>query len=133
MYHYVKTKNLPYSLEEVRKMTSACTTCAEIKPQFYKPVEAHIVKATQPMECLCVDFKSPVASSGKNRYMLTIVDEFSRFPFAFPCANMDASTVIACLSQLFTLFGLCAFVHSDRGPAFMLNDLLSYFRAKELG
>ena len=133
MYHYVKTKNLPSSLEEVRKMTSACTTCAEIKPQFYKPVETHIVKATQPMERFCVDFKSPIASSGKNRYMLTIVDKLSRFPFAFPCANMDAITVIACLSQLFTLFGLCAFVHSDRGPAFMLNDLLSYLRGKGIG
>ena len=61
MYHHVKTKNLPYSLEEVRKMTSACTTCAEIKPQFYKPVETHIVKVTQPMERLCVDFKGPNA------------------------------------------------------------------------
>ena len=46
---------------------------------------------------------------------------------------MDASTVIACLSLLFTLFGLCAFVHSDRGPAFMSNDLLSYLRGKGIG
>ena len=133
MYHYVKTKNLPYSLEQVQKMTAACSTRAEIKPQFYKPVETHIVKATKPMERLCVDFKGPIASSGRNRYMLTIVDEFSRFSFAFPCANMDASTVIVCLSQLFTLFGLCAFVHSDRGPAFMSNDLLSYLRGKGIG
>ena len=114
-------------------MTSACTTCAEIKPQFYKPVETHIVKATQPMERLCVDFKGPIASSSRNRYMLTIVHEFSRFPFAFLCANMDARTVMACLSQLFTLFGLCAFVHSDRGPAFMSNDFFSYLRGKEIG
>ena len=46
---------------------------------------------------------------------------------------MDASTVIACLSQLFTLFGLCAFVHSDPGLAFMSSDLLSYLRGKGIG
>ena len=63
------------------------------------------VKATQPMERLCVDFTGPIASSGRNRYMLTMVDEFSRLPFVFSCANMDASTGIACLSQLFALFG----------------------------
>ena len=39
MYHYVCAKNLPYSLDEVRKMTASCKICAEIKPRFYKPPE----------------------------------------------------------------------------------------------
>ena len=35
MYHYVKTKNLPYSLDEIRKMTASCRVCAEVKPRFH--------------------------------------------------------------------------------------------------
>ena len=49
-YHFVKSKNLPFSLEDVRKMISNCRICAEIKPCFFKPPETHLIKATQPME-----------------------------------------------------------------------------------
>ena len=110
LYHYVRTKNLPYSLEEIRKMTANCNVCEVIKPRFYKPIETCVIKATQPMECLSVDLKGPIAGWTKNRYMLTLIDEYSRFPFAFSCSRMDASTVIACLSKVFSLFGLCAFI-----------------------
>ena len=30
MYHYVRSKNLPYLLDEVRKMTASCKICAEV-------------------------------------------------------------------------------------------------------
>ena len=74
-YHFVKSKNLPFSLEDVHKMISNCRRCAEIKP-FFKPPETHLIKATQPMECLSIDFKGPLPSSCKNKYILTAVDEF---------------------------------------------------------
>jgi len=50
-----------------------------------------------------------------------VVDEYSRFPFAFPCHS--AETVISCLNQLFTLFGMPDYIHSDRGPAVVSHDL----------
>ena len=100
--------------------------CVELKPHFYRPSTTHIVKATQPLERISLNFKGPLPSSTKNRFLLTIVDEFSRFPFAFPCPNCNASTVISCLKQLFTLFGTPNFVHSDRGPAFMSRELISF-------
>ena len=83
--HFVRSRNLPYSVEDVKKMTASCSTCAELKPRFHKPEPSHLIKATQPFERLCLDFKGPLPSSTKNTYLLTIVDEFSRFPFAFPC------------------------------------------------
>ena len=54
MFYFVQTKNLPFSVEEVRQMTKDCRVCAEHKPQFHKPVRAHLVKATQP-ECLVLE------------------------------------------------------------------------------
>ena len=33
-YHFVKSKNLPFSLEDVCKMISNCRIYAEIKPRF---------------------------------------------------------------------------------------------------
>lgn len=41
-----------------------------------------------PFEHICIDFKGPLPSSTPEQYMLTIVDEFSRFPFAYPVKDM---------------------------------------------
>ena len=52
--------------------------------------------------------------------MLPIIDEYSRFSFVYPCPTTDRNTVTTCLSQL---FGMPTYVHSDRGPSFMSNEL----------
>ena len=44
---------------------------------------------------------------------------------------MSASTMIKCLVQLFAIFGMPQFIHSDRGSQFMSEELKSYMR-KEL-
>ena len=119
MYHYVRAKNLPYSLDEVRKLTASCKICAEVKPRFYKPPEMHVIKATKPMEQLSIDFKGLIGNLNRNNYMYSVIDEYSRFSFAFLCSNINAETVIKCLTQLFSSFGLCSCIHSYRGSAFM--------------
>ena len=43
---------------------------------------------------------------------------------------MTASTVIECLIQLFTIFGMPAFIHSDRGPSLVSQELRAYFTGK---
>ena len=92
--HFVRTKNLPYSTDNVMKLCHSCRICAELKPHFYLPQQNTLIKATQPMERWSIDFKGPLRSSSQNTYMFTIVDEYSRFPFAFPCPNTTSATVI---------------------------------------
>lgn len=130
MTAFIRSKNLPYSVEEVKRMTSACRTCNECKPTFYKPPKMHLIKSTQPFERLNIDFKGPLPSNTTSKYMLTIIDEFSRFPFAFPCKDMTSSTVIACLSQLFAIFGMPAYIHSDRGQSFLSHEIKSFLHEK---
>ena len=106
MWHYVKTKNLPYSFEEVKTMVKSCKDCAEVKATFYKPeTSQHLIKATQAFERISMDFKGPVASITKNKYLLVIVDKFSRFPFVYRFVDMKASSIIEKLCNLFSLFG----------------------------
>ena len=62
-------------------------------------------------------------SASHNKYLLTMIDEYSRFPFAFPCPDMIASTIIKCFCQLFSLFGMPSYIHSDRGSSFMSYEL----------
>ena len=111
--HFVRTKNLPFSTGDVRKICSSCRICAELKPSFCKREESHFIKASKPFERINVDFKGPLSSSSRNKYLLVIIDEYSRFLFAFPCPNMYFSTVINCLEKLFSLCGTPQFLHSE--------------------
>ncbi|XP_059810217.1 uncharacterized protein LOC132383332, partial [Hypanus sabinus] len=129
-YHFVKARNLPYSLEDIRMMTRDCQICAECKPHFYRPDTAQLVKATRPFERLSVDFKGPLPSTDRNVYFLSVIDEYSRFPFAIPCPDTTATSVINALRQLFTLFGYPCYIHSDRGSSFMSEELRQYLLAR---
>ena len=130
MNAFVKSRNLPFSVDNVRDVTKSCRICCECKPRFHKPESAHLIKATQPFERLNIDFKGPIPSSTRNQYMLTIVDEYSRFPFAYACPDVSSKTVIRCLTQLFSIFGMPSYVHSDRGTSFMSDELKSFLREK---
>lgn len=125
MFHWVRSKNLPYSINDVKKMTSQCRICAEIKPRFVKQ-QGTLIKATTPFERLNIDFKGPLPTNTQNRYILTIIDEYSRFPFAYPCKDVSAGAVIKCLKDLFTTYGVPQYIHSDRGTAFISNELRNY-------
>ena len=84
------------------------------------------------MERLNMDFKGPLPTSTRNRYLLTIIDEYSRFPFAFPCPDMTATTVIKCLSKLFSTFGMPSYIHTDQGSNFMSEELKSYLNSHNI-
>ena len=126
LWHYVRCRNLPHSLEDVRHVCNSCTACRELKPSFLKPPQAHIVKATKPFERISIDFMGPKPSVTRNKYILTVIDEFSRFPFMFPCPDLSASTVVNCLKRLFFMFGLPGAIHSDRGANFMSSEVRNY-------
>ena len=126
LLHYVRTKNLPYSTTDVKRATSTCKVCAEVKPQFYKSEQNRLIKATQPMERLSLDFKGPISSINSNKYLLVIVDEYSRFPFVYPCKNTASSTVINCLENLFSLTGIPSYIHSDNASSFKSHELKQY-------
>ena len=114
LLHFVRTKNLPHSTYDVQRRCASCKVCSNLKLQFYRAETGTLIKATQPMERQSIDFKGPFKSTSRNTYMLTVVDEYSHFPFAFPCPNTLSSTVIKCLDQLFTLCGTPSYIHSDR-------------------
>ena len=112
-------------------MNAGCRICAECKPRFYVPPEkGKLIKATQPFERLNLDFKGPLPSKSRNKYILTVVDEYSRYPFAIPCADVSAPTVFKECCNLFSLFGVPSYIHSDRGSGFMSSTLRNSFQQK---
>lgn len=113
LHHFIRVKNLPFSMEDVKRTCPECRVWPQIKPRFYRPNQAnYLIKATRPWERISIDFKGPVP--GLRKYLLVIIDEYSRFPFAYPCRDMTSATVINCLTSLFSIVGFPEYVHSDR-------------------
>lgn len=126
LLHFVRSRNLPFSADDVKTVVSACDICAKLKPSFYRPSSTTLISALNPFDRISIDFKGPLPSNTNNRYLLIIVDEYSRFPFAYPCKDITSQTVIRCLTNLFSVFGLPKYVHSDRGSSFMSNEFKSF-------
>lgn len=118
LHHYCRSMNLSYTLAEIRSTINSCTVCKEVKPKFFKPPRGKLILATRPWERLSMDFIGPLPSASKNKYILVVIDEYSRFPFAFACQDMTSETVITNLLMLFSMFGSPSAIHSDRGTQF---------------
>ena len=58
------------------------------------------------------------------------MDEYSRFRFAIPCQDVKAVSVYKALCHIFSIFGVPAYIYSDRGAAFMSSDLKKYLHEK---
>lgn len=130
--HFVRTKNLPYSLDQVKAVCSQCRTCAMIKPQFFRPANPPLIEATKPLDRLSVDFKE-TPSTTRNKYLFVAVDEYSRYVWAFPCSSMDTATVKRCLVEIFSLVGNAGFVHSDNGPSLISQELRTWLISNGIG
>ena len=127
MAYYVKIKKLPFSLSDVKNVIQACKDCSEVKASFLKPEDkTSLIKATQPFERISIDFKRPILSISKNNCLLVVVNEFSRFPFAYACPDIKSATVIEKLTHLFSIFGFPCYVYSDQGSSFMSFELKSW-------
>ena len=79
-----------------------------------------------PFQKLSLDFVGPLpTSSNGNKYILTVLDTFTRWLEAFPLRAATADRVVKILvKEIFSRYGLCEQLHSDRGSQFT-GDLLT--------
>ena len=117
-----------HTTEEVDRVVWDCLVCAKLKPKYYKPTSGTLVNATRPFKSFSVDFKGPLsrAKGTGNQYILTVVDVYSRFPWAYPTRDQSAESVIECLSDIFAIGGAPQNVHSDQGASFMSEKVQNF-------
>ena len=114
--------------QEVEHHIESCGVCAETRPRFEKPEDGTLVTSTQPLERLSLDFIGPEATrSGEMKWILTVLDEYTRYLEAFVVEHPDSEAVIDVLSnQVFARSGVPNKVHSDRRKAFMSTDIQQF-------
>jgi transposase InsO family protein len=104
-----------------RKYVNHCLNCAYFKtPSGKKPGFLHpIPKLPIPFHTIHVDHLGPfVKTQTGNKYILTIIDAFTKFILIYPVKGTDTQYVIKTMKDMIKLLGVPRRCISDRGTAF---------------
>lgn len=117
----------PGMLRIAQDYVDSCKQCQASRSKLQP--QRHTLSATlsgYPFQVLSLDFVGPMATSTRgNKFLLTVLDVFSRWLEAFPLKRATAEAVVNILTrEIFPRYGLPDHIHSDRGSQFT-SDMLS--------
>ena len=105
----------------VSQYVQSCHACQARKVTKVHSKNAIVAYPTPvaPFSVWQIDLYGPLpCTSRANTYIFTAICMFSKFLYAVPIRNKDAVTVSEALFELFTTFGCCDCLLSDRGTEF---------------
>ena len=120
--------------ESVRKFCQTCNECQERNMPSKKPrARLREVTVSQPMERIAMDVAGPFPkSAGGNKYILVVVDYFTKYAMAMAMPDQKSETVCGVLMKnVFQYFGTPGTIHTDQGSNFQ-SQLFKDF-CKSLG
>ena len=95
-----------------------CETCLECQRRGHPTPRMQASLRTEsysrPFERVALDITEMPMSSRGNRYVLVIMDYFSKYVYTYPMANQTAETVADCLFDMVLKEGVPERLHSDR-------------------
>lgn len=107
--------------QDVRNWCRNCDLCASRKGPRRKPRAAMQQYNTgSPMERMTTDVMGPLPlSTSGNRYLVIVMDYFTKWPEAFAVPNQETGTVVdALVKQIVCRLGVPLELHSDQGRNF---------------
>ena len=115
----------PRLRKDVVEFISRCRVCSLVKPRYVNPhLKPYLLDS--PMQLLATDYIGPLPVSGGSRYLLVIIDAFSRFPEVYPVSDLGTTTLITCFRDFFSRYGFPDALLSDRGTQFQSREFLEY-------
>ena len=105
-------------VEDFCRRCDSCTARKGPPERSHAPLQQFPVGS--PMERVGVDVMGPFPRSDKgNRYVLTVMDYFTKWPEAYAVPDQEAETVVDALVEgMFSRFGAPESIHSDQGRNF---------------
>lgn len=132
-----------YYWPKMRKDTSSyvsrCKVCQQMKSSSAKPSglmgQQRVVD--KPWQMLSVDLIGPLVRSSKgNRYLMVVVDSFSKYTLLFPLRAATANSVAKHLEEdVFLVYGVPDFVIFDNGSEFIgkpVRNLMQQYKSKTI-
>lgn len=120
---------------DVENYINDCQFCAERK--IGRPLESkekHF-SASKPFEIICLDIVGPLPEVNGYKYILGIVDVFSRYVKLIPLRSSRSEIINAkLLEHWIAYFGIPSIIHSDNGKQFrgeLMKEFCKTFRCKQ--
>ncbi|XP_072161434.1 uncharacterized protein K02A2.6 [Bemisia tabaci] len=114
--------NIDQHIEQLAKTCEACLSHSKAPPKFSHPWEY----PTAPWERIHIDYAGPICG----KYLLIVVDAYSKWLQVFPSQSMTSEATCKLLSNTFSLFGAPVTVVSDNGPAFVSNHFQQFLKSQ---
>ena len=123
----------PGMFHEIQEYCASCDICqrtakqrsGEKVPMISPPI------ISEPFKKIAMDIVGPLSRTKKgNKYILTIVNEATTYPEAFPLKNIEAKTVATTLMELISGLGIPKTILTDQGTNFvstLMKDLYKVF------
>jgi len=104
-----------------------CPGCLHREQVDLKNVETFENRALNVNDVLCMDLVGPLTiSSNKNKYILTLLDMFSRYAVAVPIPDKSAKTVATSILKCWiAVFGTPLSIRTDQGSEFKNSTIVS--------
>ena len=112
----------PNLYKEIQEYNKACLICQErTKAGANRPPTELMEISPYPFATISIDLCGPfVESYSKNKYIFTIIDDFSRYPEAFPIPDKTAQTIVhILLDEFIPRYGCPLKIKSDNGGEFV--------------
>ncbi|KAL5509260.1 hypothetical protein EMCRGX_G004598 [Ephydatia muelleri] len=117
--------------EDIRIFVQRCEKCQRTNAKFSKSnAKLHpIVPMPNVWHQVGIDLIGPLPTTSKgNKYVVTLVDYFSKWPEAAPLKDKTAASVALFLFETFCRFGCCEVIISDQGREFVNKVKEQLFR-----
>jgi hypothetical protein len=106
-------------VKDVSRHLKNCGTCKSIKSGKGHKAPLKPLVVTKPLEMVSMDVVGPLPVSDQgSKYIITMMDLFSRWPAAYPVADTTAETVVKCIKAWGGDFGFPEAILTDRGSNF---------------
>ena len=130
----------PGMFSEVEKFIQSCDICQRVRnPANFHSQTAPLAPLLIPPtihHTVHIDLICPKKPDGPNKYILIVVDGYSKFMSLYPIPSKDMSTVAKCLyDNYFSVHGFPNTLISDQGREFVnkiLNELCNLLQIKKL-
>ena len=109
---------------EVIKYVESCLTCQQVKGHgaLERPwQELPVVSA--PLERVSIDLTDMFSGAGQNRYVLTVIDHYSRFLTLFALKTKSGVEVANKMRDYFSRYGTPKVLLSDNGGEFVNQEM----------
>ena len=122
--------------EDIRRWVNACLRCQQRKPP--RPLNVNTPGTTSlptgPMQELYIDFSGPFQETPrKNKWILTIICAFSRYPIAVPLPNRTAALVVQTLLEHVIQHYACPkLIISDAAREFIGDEITDFCRVFDI-